>query len=197
MFTTTPTVRATAFCRRLVRSAYGDRSLAAIARRNYSSSFRDRSSNDGSSDGGDKPNNSDNATGTAATTPRARDRDTGDNQLHAAHQKSNHVNRAPASFMPVVNIPQGEFAHNAFFSLHRPLLGLSAEDERPFFSERSSVQAPNKIQRLLGLDVDVAQDAEDTGKTEERGSVWLCAPNSHRWMNRRSGGKLHDAGAVV
>lgn len=35
--------------------------------------------------------------------------------------------RAPVipSFMPVVNIPVTEFAHNAFYSLHRPLLGLS------------------------------------------------------------------------
>jgi hypothetical protein len=36
-------------------------------------------------------------------------------------------------FMPVINIPETEFAHNAFFSLHRPLLGLSDEDEKPFF----------------------------------------------------------------
>lgn len=29
------------------------------------------------------------------------------------------------SFMPVINIPESELAHNAFYSLHRPLLGLS------------------------------------------------------------------------
>jgi hypothetical protein len=29
------------------------------------------------------------------------------------------------SFMPVINIPVTELAHNAFYSLHRPLLGLS------------------------------------------------------------------------
>jgi hypothetical protein len=40
------------------------------------------------------------------------------------------------SFMPVINIPQTEFAHNAFFSLHRPLLGLADEDEKPFFSNK-------------------------------------------------------------
>ncbi len=34
------------------------------------------------------------------------------------------------SFMPVVNIPEAELAHNAFYSLHRPLLGLSIP--RPF-----------------------------------------------------------------
>lgn len=39
------------------------------------------------------------------------------------------------SFMPVINIPQTEFAHNAFFSLHRPLLGLADEEEKPFFSK--------------------------------------------------------------
>ncbi|ORY96564.1 hypothetical protein BCR43DRAFT_491913, partial [Syncephalastrum racemosum] len=163
MFSMTPALRASALCRRFIRSGQSNRSLAVVAQRSYSSSFRDRSSNDGSSDGGDKPNNSSNNTaGTTGASTRTTDTDTGDNQLHAAHQKAKQVNRAPASFMPVVNIPQGEFAHNAFFSLHRPLLGLSAEDERPFFSERPSVQEPNKIQRLLGLDMDHATDAEDT-----------------------------------
>ncbi|KAI8882332.1 hypothetical protein K501DRAFT_285922 [Backusella circina FSU 941] len=31
--------------------------------------------------------------------------------------------------MPVINIPESELAYNAFFSLHRPLLGLSGEEE--------------------------------------------------------------------
>lgn len=31
-----------------------------------------------------------------------------------------------------IDIPEKELAHNTFFSLHRPLLGLS--DKRPFFS---------------------------------------------------------------
>lgn len=41
--------------------------------------------------------------------------------------KAEKKTRAPdiPSFMPVVNIPVAEFAHNAFYSLHRPLLGLS------------------------------------------------------------------------
>lgn len=43
-------------------------------------------------------------------------------------------------FMPVINIPETEFAHNAFFSLHRPLLGLSDEDEKPFFNNKSEKQ---------------------------------------------------------
>ncbi|KAG1525367.1 hypothetical protein G6F52_003392 [Rhizopus delemar] len=41
------------------------------------------------------------------------------------------------SFMPVINIPEKELAHNAFFSLHRPLLGLSSTNKRPFFSTTS------------------------------------------------------------
>lgn len=42
--------------------------------------------------------------------------------------------RAPdiPSFMPVVNIPLTELAHNAFYSLHRPLLGLSTP--KPFLA---------------------------------------------------------------
>ncbi|KAG2194962.1 hypothetical protein INT47_002818 [Mucor saturninus] len=41
--------------------------------------------------------------------------------------KAEKKTRAPdiPSFMPVVNIPVAELAHNAFYSLHRPLLGLS------------------------------------------------------------------------
>lgn len=46
-------------------------------------------------------------------------------------QKKNHAPDIP-SFMPVVNIPVAELAHNAFFSLHRPLLGLSTP--RPFLA---------------------------------------------------------------
>ncbi|KAL9558011.1 hypothetical protein MBANPS3_001111 [Mucor bainieri] len=44
------------------------------------------------------------------------------------------TSRAPdiPSFMPVVNIPVAELAHNAFYSLHRPLLGLSTP--RPFLA---------------------------------------------------------------
>lgn len=34
------------------------------------------------------------------------------------------------SFMPVINIPLSELAFNAFYSLHRPLLGLSVP--KPF-----------------------------------------------------------------
>ncbi|KAI8341657.1 hypothetical protein BC941DRAFT_509761 [Chlamydoabsidia padenii] len=41
------------------------------------------------------------------------------------------------SFMPVIHIPQTEFAHNAFFSLYRPLLGLENDTiDKPFFSDQ-------------------------------------------------------------
>jgi hypothetical protein len=46
-------------------------------------------------------------------------------------QKAARVPDIP-SFMPVVNIPVTELAHNAFYSLHRPLLGLSTP--RPFLA---------------------------------------------------------------
>ncbi|CAO3671098.1 unnamed protein product [Rhizopus stolonifer] len=39
-------------------------------------------------------------------------------------------------FMPVINIPENELAYNAFFSLHRPLLGLSSKTKRSFFSSK-------------------------------------------------------------
>ncbi|CAO3597638.1 unnamed protein product [Absidia cylindrospora] len=42
------------------------------------------------------------------------------------------------SFMPVVIIPQTEFAHSTFFSQHRPLLGLVNDKEMSFFSNKSN-----------------------------------------------------------
>lgn len=48
------------------------------------------------------------------------------------------VKSAKIPFMPVINIPETEFAHHSFFSLHRPLLGLSEDDEKPFFNSRST-----------------------------------------------------------
>ncbi|GAN10698.1 hypothetical protein MAM1_0388d10243 [Mucor ambiguus] len=53
-------------------------------------------------------------------------------QLAADKAKS-----AKIPFMPVINIPETEFAHHSFFSLHRPLLGLSDDDEKPFFNSKS------------------------------------------------------------
>ncbi|KAF7731431.1 hypothetical protein EC973_000239 [Apophysomyces ossiformis] len=55
-----------------------------------------------------------------------------DNNDNNSNKKDKYL-RKP-SFMPVINIPETEFAHNAFFSLHRPLLGLQTDHERPFFS---------------------------------------------------------------
>lgn len=40
------------------------------------------------------------------------------------------------SFVPVISMPRTEFAHHSFFSLYRPLLGISAENETPFFSAK-------------------------------------------------------------
>jgi hypothetical protein len=46
-------------------------------------------------------------------------------------------------FMPVIHIPQTEFAHNAFFSLHRPLLGLEDDKmDKPFFSNQAPEEDP-------------------------------------------------------
>ncbi|KAL9545488.1 hypothetical protein MBANPS3_007130 [Mucor bainieri] len=53
-------------------------------------------------------------------------------QLAADKAKSTKI-----PFMPVINIPETEFAHHSFFSLHRPLLGLSDDDEKPFFNSKS------------------------------------------------------------
>jgi hypothetical protein len=39
-------------------------------------------------------------------------------------------------FVPVINIPEQELAHTAFFALHRPLLGLANED-KPYFGHQS------------------------------------------------------------
>lgn len=54
-------------------------------------------------------------------------------QLAADKAKSTKI-----PFMPVINIPETEFAHHSFFSLHRPLLGLSDDDEKPFFNSKST-----------------------------------------------------------
>lgn len=57
-----------------------------------------------------------------------------DKKQQIAKSTTQKKNRAPdiPSFMPVVNIPVAELAHNAFYSLHRPLLGLSTP--RPFLA---------------------------------------------------------------
>lgn len=50
------------------------------------------------------------------------------------------------AFVPVINIPETEFAHNAFFSLYRPLLGLSDENETPFFAQKTLQSQEEKDQ---------------------------------------------------
>lgn len=52
------------------------------------------------------------------------------------NSSDNNSKKKPLSFVPVINIPEKELAHNAFFALHRPLLGLSNEITKPFFSSR-------------------------------------------------------------
>ncbi|CEI91046.1 hypothetical protein RMCBS344292_05349 [Rhizopus microsporus] len=52
------------------------------------------------------------------------------------NNNNNNNKKRPLSFVPVINIPEKELAHNAFFALHRPLLGLSNENTKPFFSSR-------------------------------------------------------------
>ncbi|CEI87195.1 hypothetical protein RMCBS344292_01613 [Rhizopus microsporus] len=52
------------------------------------------------------------------------------------NNNNNNSKKKPLSFVPVINIPEKELAHNAFFALHRPLLGLSNENTKPFFSSR-------------------------------------------------------------
>lgn len=132
-----------------------------IERRLYSSSCRknDRSSNDSDSNGSsNKRRNGEN------------------DEIHAASEENNSSNirrlgnPERLSFMPVVNMPQAEFAHNAFFSLHRPLLGLSCDEERPFFSSRQHTGPPNAIQRMLGLvdsqDEEAARNVEIKAKAQ-------------------------------
>ncbi|KAI8388579.1 uncharacterized protein BYT42DRAFT_603062 [Radiomyces spectabilis] len=49
------------------------------------------------------------------------------------------------SFMPVVNVPISQLAHSAFFSLHRPLLGLTSDDHDHFWKS----QEPNNTETVL------------------------------------------------
>lgn len=53
-----------------------------------------------------------------------------DKKIQTSKKTSSQAPPDIPSFMPVVNIPEAELAHNAFYSLHRPLLGLSIP--RPF-----------------------------------------------------------------
>jgi hypothetical protein len=46
----------------------------------------------------------------------------------------------------VINVPESEFAFNSFFSLHRPLLGLSGEQE--FFAVQRTPEEECKIKHM-------------------------------------------------
>ncbi|KAI9021587.1 hypothetical protein CLU79DRAFT_753954 [Phycomyces nitens] len=59
--------------------------------------------------------------------------------LIASQRRSNQANETHAQteqgFMPIVDIPTNEFAHNTFFSMHMPLMGLEENQRRSFMSQ--------------------------------------------------------------
>lgn len=91
------------------------------------------------------------ATTTSTTTASSTTGDNNNNQLNNSNENvdlENNPNlRIP--FMPVINIPETEFAHHSFFSLHRPLLGLSDEDETPFFSQKQAKSQEEREQEKM------------------------------------------------
>ncbi|KAH8556267.1 hypothetical protein BGW37DRAFT_462568 [Umbelopsis sp. PMI_123] len=57
-------------------------------------------------------------------------------------------------FVPVINIPEQELAHTAFFALHRPLLGLANEDvpyfgHQPYPSAETDVEDVDDLSRFM------------------------------------------------
>ncbi|OZJ02891.1 hypothetical protein BZG36_03800 [Bifiguratus adelaidae] len=58
-----------------------------------------------------------------------------------AHKANAPTHKQP--FIAVINVPEGEFAHNAFFSLHRPLLGLANEERAFFDTDTDEVEYPD------------------------------------------------------
>jgi hypothetical protein len=81
-----------------------------------------------------QPNTTTTSTTTTATVDKEKALNASTKSKEQLELEANNKNKIP--FMPVINIPETEFAHNAFFSLYRPLLGLSDEDETPFFSKK-------------------------------------------------------------
>lgn len=61
------------------------------------------------------------------------------------------------AFMPVINIPETEFAHHTFFSLDRPLLGLSDEEEKPFFSNKAEISEEEKRKCIVFILGDIIE----------------------------------------
>lgn len=72
--------------------------------------------------------------GSSSSSCNDNSKDNKDKKQQMTKSTTQKKTRAPdiPSFMPVVNIPVAELAHNAFYSLHRPLLGLSTP--RPFLA---------------------------------------------------------------
>lgn len=127
--------------------------ILATTRRFYSSSYHGRS-NDGSSSSSSSSNNNSKSEQEQEIPPT----DKSNVQQHETEQQKSQQQHL--SFMPVINMPESEFAHNAFFSLHRPLLGLSSSEERPFFSTRNHPSPPNAaIREMLGI-----TEPQDHGK---------------------------------
>ncbi|KAI9484366.1 hypothetical protein BDB00DRAFT_878943 [Zychaea mexicana] len=124
----------------------------------YSSSYRD---------------NDRNSSGSSSSSSSSNSNNDNNGQSVPSQQQTKATAQERLSFMPVVNMPEAEFAHNAFFSLHRPLLGLSSDEERPFFTATSTARhrGPNQIQKMLGIeqpkdgDAEAALNAEDEAVT--------------------------------
>ncbi|KAL0086641.1 hypothetical protein F4703DRAFT_1847975 [Phycomyces blakesleeanus] len=85
------------------------------------------SSSYSSSNSNSNSNNSDNRNQKSRkpfiTTPSRSDK------LNETHVQSEQ------QFMPIVDIPTNEFAHNVFFSMHMPLMGLEENQRRSFMSQ--------------------------------------------------------------
>jgi hypothetical protein len=81
----------------------------------------------------------DTATSTTSTTSTSDSKKASSSSVKLQEQEEKKL-----SFMPVINIPETEFAHHTFFSLDRPLLGLSDEEEKPFFSNKTEISEEEK-----------------------------------------------------
>ncbi|KAI9365292.1 hypothetical protein BD770DRAFT_313226 [Pilaira anomala] len=81
------------------------------------------------------------------------------------------------SFVPVISMPRTEFAHHSFFSLYRPLLGISAENETPFFSAKKKPEEEveqEKLDMMLAVYMNDCIPFVEPSKlpTETQGEEW-------------------------
>jgi hypothetical protein len=67
--------------------------------------------------------------------PYSSEHNDGSNPDTKADDTKRQTPTARLPFVPVINIPEQELAHTAFFALHRPLLGLANEDV-PYFGHQ-------------------------------------------------------------